>query len=189
MVSCNSQQTPFAPCNISAEEGQSIRSPLIFLIFAATTFSSTHAQKLFSYEQPDPHTIPLPAFIRTLLEHDPDVTDRLTNHEPALTTLPNDWVLCYRISLGPAHETDYLIQANSQLAGANVTAFWVFRMIADQPQQVLFTGGLALEIKPRRSNGLHEIETYAVTMQQTHTETYRFNGTQYIHIGDYNHPH
>jgi len=161
-----------------------MRSRLIFLIFAVVTLSSAHAQRLFSYEQPDPHTIPLPTSIRTLLEHDDFVTDRLANNDPALTTLPNDWVLCYRVSLGSAHETDYLVQSNPRLGGANVTAFWAFRMIANQPQQVLFTGGLSLEIGRRRSNGLHEIQTYAVTMQQPHAETYRFNGTQYIHASE-----
>jgi predicted transcriptional regulator len=157
---------------------------LLTIPFLLTVWlTPARAQRVFSYDQPDRHAIPLPASIRALLDHDKFVVETLSNQAPVLTGLPEDWVLCYRVSLGRTHETDYLIQANHQLAGANVTRFWVFRMIGNQPKQVLFTGGLSLEINLRRSNGLREIRTYSVTMQRLNTEIYRFNGTQYIHTG------
>ena len=88
-------------------------------------------------------------------------------------------VFCYEVSLGIADETDYPIQANPPLGGANVTSFWIFRVISVDPKLVLFTGALALEIQSRKSNGLNEIRTRSVTMQHVNTAIYRFNGTKY----------
>jgi hypothetical protein len=139
--------------------------------------------RVFSADHPDPHTTALPASIRRLLERDPGVADSMSSQSPAPTRLPEDWTLCYRVSLGSKDETDYIVQGNHELMGANVTRFWVFRMVAGAPRLILATGGLTLSTTTRRSHELLEIRTGAVTMMQAHTQTYRFDGIQYVSVG------
>ncbi len=153
--------------------------PILLLLAALPSADAQSTPKLFSALHPDARTIPLPESVRASLEQHPEVAGRMAANAPPLTHLPDDWTLCYRVTLGPPDEIDYLVQGSPPFTGANVVPFWLYRIVGDLPRLVLFTGGLTLQVRRHRTHGLHEIRTAAVALQRPTRATFRFDGATY----------
>jgi hypothetical protein len=93
----------------------------------------------------------------------------------------NNYFSAAKVHLADLSETDYVIEGNLPLAGADHGWFWVVRAkTADKPAIVLFDGTTELELLQSRHGGFRDIRT-VWSMGPSHIEEYfQFNGVNYV---------
>lgn len=118
---------------------------------------SLRTQSSFCSECEITHPIAVPAAVLDILRKDRLVHEVLKAENLSIERLPTSWFIATRVSLGPADETDYLIQGQNQLLGAHATHFWVFRETPSGIRLVLRSFADGLTISRKRSGGFRVI--------------------------------
>ena len=104
----------------------------------------------------------------------------MRNESPALALFPPNWVQCYPVHLGAKNETDYVVMGIGPLLGANVTSFWVYRLINEFPVLVMQAPEFAIELLKTRHNGLLDIQLSSATAVTLNEVILRFDGRRYV---------
>jgi hypothetical protein len=159
---------------------------LVFFAIASLSFaenkkhSSPPEQTVFSAEDETvKRPVPIPTDVKALLSRDKVVQAQLENENIRAEELPSSWFSASEIHLGTGKKPDVIIVANSPVAGANTTFFWIFRTTETGHDLVLTVQGHNLNVKSAHWKGYKEIELLSVTLGQANTALYRFNGTRY----------
>jgi len=84
-----------------------------------------------------------------------------------------------RINLRSAKEEDYIALGDGPLSGADHHWFWIVRASQGKAEVLLFTGGLAVEILPRRTNGYHDVKESWGGNSGFGSRLYQYTGTTY----------
>ena len=153
---------------------------LAFVCCPPALSQQARKQSAFCSECEVMHPIETPKNVWDLLRKDQLVIDTLKEENLSLEQLPNSWFCTTEIALGMADEADYLVQAQSYLAGAHATHFWIFRQTHSGTELVLQSFANGLDILRRRSNNLQEIETENITAVSFVKTYYHFVGNHYV---------
>jgi len=107
------------------------------------------------------------------------------NHGQPIAKLTSQDLEAAVVHLHSPQERDLVVVGSGELyMGVNVGPFWVIRELPTGPQVVLATSSMAMEILPRASNGLKEIQLLAATKGSFTTKDLRFDGTKYTQYRD-----
>ncbi len=125
----------------------------------------------------------LPEVILNILSKDPEIPDTFgENDTPRPKQVPNSWFFASIVHLAGPDEQDVVVMGRCPVCGANVAPFWVFRPTRDGYEQLMFGGGLALELMKSRTNGFRDLETSYVSTQKLWTDVWRFDGQKYQRV-------
>jgi hypothetical protein len=139
----------------------------------------THNQLVFCAECEIKHPIAVPNAALEILKKDQLVQETLKDENLSLEQLPDSWFIASEIALGPAEETDYLVQGQQFLVGAHATHFWIFRETPSGMKLVLQAFADGLTTSGKRYGHFRIIETNNLTAVSFVKTYYRFLGDDY----------
>ncbi len=128
--------------------------------------------------------VAIPDDVMGLLAQDPYVHRRMLHEDSPLKQPPASWYSASVTHLAGPDEKDLVVEAEGELAGANVTNFWIFRQLPGGAQLVLNGPAHDLTIMRSRWNGLREIELESATATKFHRVVLRFDGARYTAFSD-----
>jgi hypothetical protein len=126
----------------------------------------------------------IPPEVLAQLAQDPPVRKVMRGSDPLLKQPPATWFSASVVHLAGPDEKDLVVEAEGELAGANVTNFWIFRQLSGGAQLVLNGPAHDLTIMRSRWNGLLEIELDPATATKFHRVGLRFDGAHYTVFSD-----
>jgi hypothetical protein len=133
----------------------------------------------FSAEDGDAGDAKPPSSILDALATQEVVRRSLDNESPFLTHVPSGWVRCYQVHLGIPNEDDYMIVGAGPLIGANVTNFWLYRMLNGKAVLVMNAPEHDVEILGTRHSGLRDLRLTAATAVDISWVVLHFDGQVY----------
>ena len=91
-----------------------------------------------------------------------------------------------RIDLATEKDEDYIATGNcAMLGGADNNWFWIVHVDQGRARVTLFTGGLAVTILNRKTNGFRDIEQAWAGNSGSVTHVYKYNGTVYKQVSEH----
>jgi hypothetical protein len=163
---------------------------IALLLFIAQLPSKTPQEQAKQYplvlsmeDEPGANTSAIPSQIWRVLIADRDVQTVSVHQDPPLSEPPRSWFAAFPVSLHGEGDSDFVVQAEDRLRGANVTTFWVFLQTTDGPKLVLTLPAHDLTVENVRSHGYRKIEAGAATAVKAWTKTFCFNGSEYAPCG------
>jgi len=126
----------------------------------------------------------IPPEVLAQLGQDSHVRKVMRGSDPLLNQPPASWFSASVVHLAGPDERDLIVEAEGGLAGANVTNFWVFRLMPGGAQLVLNGPAHDLTLMKPSWNGLHEIELESATATRFHRVVLKFNGARFAVFSD-----
>ncbi len=166
-----------------------IKKLVVILLAVFATCGSTTAmeepaqfvQRHFSAEDTGvKRPIPVPEDVLDILRKDEGVRAVLEGQKILEEALPPSWFAASAIHLSTRTASDYVLQGEGPISGANVTTFWIFRSTARGHQLILTATAHDLVVGHKRRNGYLEIETMSATASEVTTVWYKFGSRRYI---------
>jgi len=84
-----------------------------------------------------------------------------------------------RVNLGPAAEEGYVVHGKPPMIGADCEWFWIVRVRKGKAAVILFSNGLALELRRQVVNGYRDIGVSWPTAAYIGDRLYRYDGSGY----------
>ena len=141
-----------------------------------TTRSTTGEQVIFHMEEGIAEPIEIPSIaLGLILDKASDIVDSCKADSEALRKC----VAGSNINLNGDGYLDLVVMGQGKLLGANVTSFWILLGQKDGYRLVLKTEALQIVVGKKRTNGLLNIDTVAITANTIITSQYVFRRKNY----------
>ena len=84
-----------------------------------------------------------------------------------------------RVTLGPKAEEDFVVHGKPPMIGADCEWFWIVRLRQGKAKVLLFSNGLALELRRQIANGYRDVDVSWATAAFVGDRVFRYDGTSY----------
>ena len=155
----------------------------IFLSICLLVSSVLSYGQSFGLERKFLNQITLPDSIYKNLLRDKDISDTIEESKDSYTTtkaLKKQFFQTTRVNLNNDKLPDLIIKAQSRLAGANITRYWIFERAGKGYVLVFKLEAFGISLLKNRSRGYRNIKGYSISSTQIFTTYFRFDGKKYV---------
>jgi hypothetical protein len=131
--------------------------------------------------------VTIPPEVMAQLARDSLVRNEMENADPPQKQPPASWFSASVVHLAGQGEKDLVVEAEDQLAGGNLSMFWVFVPVEQEYKLAFTCPAHDLEIKRNRTKRYRDIEVLGATSSIVVIGLFRWDGTQYTKVREESH--
>lgn len=143
--------------------------------------TKTREQTGFGMEDEIKYPVPLPNDVLKILREDEYVRARSLKEGESVENITASLFVASEIDLNEDNLPDLVVTGSedSNLSGANVTVYWLFRNTPEGHRCVAELNTFGFDILKTKTNGFRDIEASAQTLEKVFTDFYVFDGKKY----------